>query len=86
VNFGVTGVANVASITAAGIITDPANAAISSNSFTATGAAFGNVNVAAALSNLGFRTVAATYTDTAVTGTQANAAIHYIALTYWWRY
>ena len=79
INFAVTGTANVASITAAGIITNAANAAITSNSFTASGAAFGNVNVAAALSNLGFRTVAATYTDTAATGTQANAAIHYIA-------
>jgi hypothetical protein len=79
INFGVTGTANVASITAAGIITTAANAAISSNSFTASGAAFGNVNTAAALSNLGFRTVAATYTDTAATGTQANGAIHYIA-------
>jgi len=80
INFGVTGTANVASITAAGIITTAANAAITSNSFTASGAAFGNVNTAAALSNLGFRTVAATYTDTAATGTQANAAIHYIAI------
>ena len=80
INFGVTGTANVVSITAAGIITTAANAAISSNSFTATGAAFGNVNVAATLSNLGFRSVAATYTDTAVTGTQANAGIHYLAI------
>jgi hypothetical protein len=79
INFGVTGTANVVSITSAGIITTAANAAITSNSHTASGAAFGNVNVAATLSNLGFRSVSATYTDTAVTGTQANGAIHYIA-------
>jgi hypothetical protein len=75
------GTANIVGLVTGGnFTTTGANATVTANNLTLTGAASGNVNVAAALSNLGLRTVAATYTDTAVTGTQANGAIHYIAV------
>jgi hypothetical protein len=75
------GTANIVGLVTGGnFTTTGANGTVTANNLTLTGAASGNVNVAATLSNLGLRTVAATYTDTAVTGTQANAAIHYIAV------
>lgn len=81
VNFSVTGTANVASITAAGIITTAANAAITSNSHTASGVATGNANVSTITGNLGFRSLFTTYTDgnAAASSTVANAAIHAFA-------
>jgi hypothetical protein len=75
------GTANIVGLVTGGnFTTTGANGTVTATNLTLTGAASGNVNVAATLSNLGLRTVAATYTDTAVTGTQANAAIHYIAV------
>jgi hypothetical protein len=81
VNFSVTGTANVASITAAGIITTAANAAITSNALTASGVATGNSNVSTITGNLGVRSLFTTYTEgnAAAAATIANAAIHAFA-------
>ena len=81
VNFSVTGTANVASITAAGIITTAANAAITSNAHTASGVATGNSNISTITGNLGFRSLFTTYTEgnAAASATIANAAIHAFA-------
>ena len=81
VNFSVTGTANIASITAAGIITTVGNGAITSNAHTASGVATGNSNVSTITGNLGFRSLFTTYTEgnAVAAATIANAAIHAFA-------
>ena len=81
VNFSVTGTANIASITAAGIVTTVGNGAITSNAHTASGVATGNSNVSTITGNLGFRSLFTTYTEgnAAASATIANAAIHAFA-------